>query len=77
MAHVQTVLQFAKRRYACILLAEQGIPERGDVIKIKYNPGAPQESVFIDVFPTASMWTVIYTNIGFGVLFWVLYRKEQ
>jgi len=77
LAHVGYGVTYGKNRYACILLAEQGIPEIGDVIKVKFNPSAPQESVFIDAFPVSCMWTIIYINIGFGILFWMLYRKER
>lgn len=59
------------RQHQCRMLARHELPEKGDIIQVKYDPDDPARSVYLDSFPTLALWSIL----GFSGVVFLLARS--
>lgn len=68
VSFVSSGVSVGRKPAGCILLEQHGYPGKGDVVQVKYDPGNPDRSVYLDVFPAMSVWSVLIFAVFVGVV---------
>lgn len=68
VSFVSSGVSVGRKPAGCILLEQHGYPGEGDAVQVKYDPAHPDRSVYLDVFPAMSVWSVLICAVFVGVV---------